>query len=86
MGTSVRSPLSKSRRQESPALSDLARADGPPLTTSELAQIVGMSSTFIRSEIKHGALSALSIGRGRKHVFRIPVAEAARYLRQLGFL
>ena len=82
----VRSALIKPHRLKPPALSDLAQADGPPLTTSQIAQLVGMSPTFIRGEIRNGALIALPLGRGRKRVFRIPLAEAARYLRQLGFL
>jgi hypothetical protein len=67
------------------ALEDLARSGGPPLTTNELAGI-GMSATFIRVEIRDGHLRAVPLGRGRKRVFRIPVREALRYTKKLGFL
>ncbi len=59
---------------------------GRPLTTSELASLVGMSSTFIRKEIGSGYLRATLVGRGRKRVFRIPLDEARRYVRDLGLL
>ena len=86
MATTVKSGLAKPHKRSVAAPSDLIQADRPPLTTAELAHIVGMSATFIRSEIKNGALGALALGRGRKRVFRIPVAEARRYLQQLGLL
>jgi excisionase family DNA binding protein len=65
---------------------DLARLSGPPLTTSELAHMLGMSPTFIREEIHSGHLRAVSVGRGRKRVFRIPVFEAHRYAKELGLV
>ncbi len=65
---------------------DLAQSNGPPLTTSELAHMLGMSSTFIREEIRSGHLRAVSVGRGRKRVFRIPVSEAHRYAKELGLV
>jgi hypothetical protein len=65
---------------------DLARGGGPPLTTSELARMIGMSATFIRLEIGSGYLRAAKLGRGRKAVFRIPCREAFRYVRKLGLL
>jgi hypothetical protein len=67
-------------------LNDLLERTGPPLTTTELASLIGMSSTFIRKEIGHGYLRAIPVGRGRKRVFRIPVREARRYVRALGLL
>ena len=67
-------------------LKDLVERTGPPLTTTELASMIGMSSTFIRKEICHGYLRAVPVGRGRKRVFRIPVREARRYVRALGLL
>jgi hypothetical protein len=67
-------------------LHDLLERSGPPLTTSELAKMIGMSSTFIRKEIGHGYLRAIAVGRGRKRVFWIPVREARRYVRSLGLL
>lgn len=66
------------------ALKDLARKNGPPLTTGELAQMIGMSQTFIRKEISNGYLRAARIGHGRKCVLRIAVSEARRYVRKLG--
>jgi excisionase family DNA binding protein len=66
------------------SVEDLADTSGSPLTTSELAHILGMSSTFIREEIRSGHLLAVSVGRGRKRVFRIPVREAYRYAKELG--
>jgi excisionase family DNA binding protein len=73
-------------RRQPRGLQDLRRASGPPLTTRELAQMIGMSSTFIRGEIRSGHLRAIALGRGRKHVFRIPFSEARRYARELGLL
>jgi len=67
-------------------LEDLAHKTGPPLTTGELAHIIGMSSSFIRKEIHNGYLKAVRIGRGRKCVFRIAGSEARRYLGRLGLL
>jgi hypothetical protein len=77
-----RSPLS---RRGVPALQDLD-PPGRPLTTRELAQMIGMSCTFIRGEIRSGHLRAVPLGRGRKRVFRIPCREAGRYVRELGLL
>jgi hypothetical protein len=68
------------------ALEDLARGSGPPLTTTELARMIGMSPTFIRLEIGSGYLRAVRLGRGRRPVFRIPVREACRYVKKLGLL
>jgi len=68
------------------SLDDLKRGQGPPLTTSQLASMVGMSPTFIREEIKLGELRAVRIGHGRKPVFRILVCEAARYVHRLGLI
>jgi excisionase family DNA binding protein len=65
---------------------DLAGTHGAPLTTRELAQIIGMSQTFIRNEIRSGELKAVAMGRGKKRVFRIGYSEARRYVRQLGLL
>ena len=67
-------------------LEDLVRGSGPPLTTSELARMIGMSPTFIRLEIGSGYLRAAKVGRGRRPVFRIPVREACRYVKKLGLL
>ena len=65
-----------------PALSD---TDAQPLTTSELAQMIGMSATFVRAEIRAGNLRAAALGRGRKRVFRIPMKEARDYMARIGF-
>jgi hypothetical protein len=65
---------------------DLGLRGCPPLTTGELAQIIGMSPTFIREEIYGGHLRAAVIGRGRKRVYRIPAREAYRYIKELGIL
>ena len=67
-------------------LTELADPGARPLTTSELAHLVGMSATFIRTEIKSGQLRAIAIGRGRKRVFRILSGDAVRYMRELGVL
>ena len=67
-------------------MDDLTRPGAPPLTTRELAQMIGMSSTFIREEIRSGHLHAVLIGRGRKRVFRILVREARRYVKALGLM
>lgn len=68
------------------SLEDLSHGSGPPLTTRQLAQIIGMSPTFIREEIRSGHLRAVAVGRGRKRVFRILVREAGRYAKALGLL
>jgi excisionase family DNA binding protein len=65
-------------------LSDLAHDNEPPLTTHQLARIIGMSSTFIRSEIHTGELRAIKVGHGRRRVYRIPVQEALDYIARLG--
>ena len=67
-------------------LSDLSLKEGPPLTTTELARMTGMSPTFIRAEIKTGHLRAVQVGHGRKRVFRIRVCHARAYARQLGLI
>ena len=67
-------------------LSDLSLKEGPPLTTTELARMTGMSPTFIRAEIKTGHLRAVQVGRGRKRVFRIRVCHARAYAHQLGLI
>jgi hypothetical protein len=46
--------------------------------------MLGMSSTFVRSEIHSGQLRAITVGRGRRRVFRIPVKEALDYISKLG--
>jgi hypothetical protein len=65
-------------------LGDLSPKDGPPLTTHELARMIGMSSTFVRSEIRVGELLAIKVGRGRRRVFRIPIHAALAYIAKLG--
>lgn len=65
---------------------DLRLLNGPPLTTVELARMIGMSSTFIREEIRSGHLRAVLLGRGRKQVYRIPLREAWHYVKTLGLL
>jgi excisionase family DNA binding protein len=67
-------------------LNDLLHEPGAPLTTSEFARMVGMSPTFIRTEIKSGELRAVRLGRGRKPVFRILVHDAVHYARKVGLL
>jgi len=67
-------------------LEDLLAGSGSPLATGELAQMIGMSTTFVRDEIRSGHLRAVLIGRGRKRVYRIHVREALRYTRSLGLL
>jgi excisionase family DNA binding protein len=69
-----------------PTLDVLERSEGRPLTTAELAAIVGMSATFIRKEIKEGQVRAVRVGRGRKCVYRITISDAVQYARQLGLL
>ena len=72
--------------QRTLSLDDLGHNEGPPLSTRELALIIGMSTTFVRTEIRTGHLRAVAVGRGRKRVFRITVDEARRYARALGLL
>ena len=74
------------RHKRTHKLPNLLRKTGRPLTTAELAEMIGMSCTFIRNEIDGGYLRATRIGRGRKPVFRIPLREAQRYVKELGLL
>jgi excisionase family DNA binding protein len=67
-------------------MSDLSAEDGRPLTTHELAQMIGMSSTFVRTEIRSGHLRAIRVGSGRKRVYRIPISEARLYLSKIGLV
>ena len=67
-------------------MSDLSAEDGRPLTTHELAEMIGMSSTFVRTEIRSGHLRAIRVGSGRKRVYRIPVSEARLYLSKIGLV
>ena len=81
----TRFPHSGEAGHTEPVSADLL-ARPQPLTTRELARMVGMSQTFIREEIHGGYLSAVVVGRGRKRVYRIPASEAYRYIKQLGML
>ena len=67
-------------------LSDLVEGDDRPLSTMELAQMIGMSPSFVRGEIRAGNLRAVAVGRGRKRVFRIPAREARNYALNLGLV
>jgi len=67
-------------------LSDLGDGDDQPLSTRELAKMIGMSPTFVRAEIRAGNLRAVALGRGRKRVFRITVREARSYATKLGLV
>ena len=78
--------MPKDQNGETRRLADLLAEDDRPLTTQELAQMIGMSSTFVRTEIRSGHLRAIRLGRGRKRVFRIPVREARLYLSKLGLV
>jgi hypothetical protein len=70
--------------KDASALEDLRHTNAPPLSVRQVAKQVGMSPTFIRTEIHGGHLQAAAIGHGKKRVFRIPAAEARRYARSLG--
>ncbi len=85
-GPALRTKSTMKRHRRGHRLTDLAQKTGPPLTTRELAVLIGMSTTFIRKEICSGYLRATRIGRGRKPVFRIALREARRYVRKLGLL
>lgn len=63
---------------------DLSQTSGPPITTSQLAIVTGLSAQFIRMEIVAGELKAVRIGRARRKEYRIPWREARRYARALG--
>ena len=68
----------------SPSPQGVAPDEDPPLSVRALADRIGMSPTFIRTEIHSGHLKAVAIGRGRKRVFRIADSEARRYAKSLG--
>jgi hypothetical protein len=65
---------------------DLTQQDGQPISTGQLAAVIGMSDDFIRLEIKNGELTARRVGRGLRREYRICWAEARRYCLRLGFL
>lgn len=67
-------------------LKDLVVDEGPPLSTTELARMTGLSPTFIRGEIRTGHLRAIRVGRGQTTVFRILVSDARQYAQELGLL
>ena len=54
------------------------------LTTGQLAHLIGVSAETIRLEIQQGEVSAIRVGR--RPEYRIPVAEARRYLTRIGVL
>ena len=56
----------------------------PPFSTSQLSKLTSMSMSFVRMEIKLGEIKAVRVGRGRRHVYRIPFGEAIRYMRRIG--
>ena len=61
---------------------------GKPVTTEQLAYAIGVSTTTIRADIKHGALKAFKAG-GRvntRREYRVKFAEAKRYLIQMGVI
>jgi hypothetical protein len=64
---------------------DLLLDDAPPATTSELARWVGKYDRFIRREIEGGTIQKVNRRQPRQH-YRIPRAEAIRYLQQMGVL
>jgi hypothetical protein len=74
------------RGDEEPDYTNNNLLQPPPLSTSALAKLIGMSATFVRMEIKQGAIHAIRVGHGRKCVYRIPFKEAMRYARRLGLL
>ena len=76
--------MAPSRNGQRRSLTDLLAGDDRPLTTTELADMIGMSPTFVRSEIRTGNLKAASLGNGRKRVFRIAAREARSYASKLG--
>ena len=78
-------PNRSSAAVSDPLLANLLAAPRP-LTTVELARMVGMTPAFIREEIQGGYLHAVNVGRGQTHVYRIPAREAYRYIKQLGIL
>ena len=83
---SEESEFNDTSRYRPRSLGDLRLLSGPPLTTVELGRMIGMSSTFIREEIRSGHLRAVLLGRGRKRVYRIPLREALQYVKTLGLM
>ena len=85
-GTTARSSVPSAEPRHTESVSAILLAGPQPLTTGELARMVGMSPAFIREEIQGGYLHAVVVGRGQTHVYRIPAREAYRYIKQLGIL
>lgn len=69
-------------------ISQMREADGRPLSVRELADIIGMSSAKVRTDIASGTLQAVKMpcASPDRFWFRIPYQEAQRYLSVLGFL
>ena len=69
---------------------DLTQPSGPPLTTGQLAAVVGLSSETIRREITLGVLRAFRRPalptRGKRTEYRIAWGEARRYAIMVGVL
>lgn len=61
----------------------LRAADRELLSPADVGRMVGFSATFIRLEIRAGAIQAVRVGRGSLKRWRIAKDEAARYRRQL---
>jgi excisionase family DNA binding protein len=63
--------------------------EGPPLTTGELARVLGVSLQTIRRELEAGAIPASACIRLRDQPgawLRIPHAVAKAYLKRIGAL
>lgn len=59
---------------------------GHPLSTDQLANVIGVSTTTIRADIRYGALKAFKAGGrpGTRKEWRVLFTEAKRYLIEMG--
>jgi excisionase family DNA binding protein len=49
-------------------------------TVSEVADLLGLGETFVRSQIKAGALRAAQFGDGEKRPLRVPHPRLLEYI------
>lgn len=59
----------------------LRAAEGPEphMTVREVAKLLKVSVNAVGNEIRSGALKAVRIGKGKKHMYRVKVSELAAF-------
>jgi hypothetical protein len=62
-----------------------ARATDPPLTTSDCAEWMGMTTEFIRGAVDDGQLQAEDVTINGRRVIRIHLDDFIAYLKKIGW-